>query len=598
MAPGDPSSDELDPLRQALAQPDLGMAEEDPKSHDKHIGGEGINKNEAIKPRDPLKRFFPVFHLGIRDHIKTFLLLSLSLAFFPSSLLMVFLLESLPLSWITYLFPFSTTLLSQCRATAGFQQRTVLVTGVSMTKGLTLARAFYLAGHRVVGADFDILRSSVWLPKVLGGRRFSNAFSAVYHLQKPVYEADMTKLERERVAYIYALGMMKIMENEGVDLWVSCSGVASAAEDGLVPTVLVKENGPRTKCVQFDEAMTMKLHEKNTFVRYMKELGLPVPETHEVDSRVQATEILLDNMNTGRKFILKPVGMDDAHRGNMTLLPLSREPGTEVYPGADTEQYVHTLPISKGRPWILQQFIAGNKEYCTHALVVDGKVKVFVACPSSELLMHYQALPADDPLSQEMLAFTKKVAKAGKQAPGSSQFTGHLSFDFMVEEDFENDVKKTKMYAIECNPRAHTAVVLFDTQGPEMHDMVDAYMSVLEPPEKKEPGHLESIRSPGVVRPPVDVSPRYWIGHDLVVLLLLPLWRLLVRPFSVFEFTNQVSQFVEHVQWWQDGTFEMWDPWPFVALYHVYWPKAIMEAWWRGERWSRVNVSTTKMFAC
>lgn len=592
-------------------------AEED---YNEHIEEEEEEKeeeeerdNEVFKPFESHKPFLPVLKLPIRDHIKTFLLLYLSLVLLPLSFIFAYLLENLPTSWITYLFPLSThapdffvTLRRQCRAAPDFRQRTVLVTGISMTKGLTLARAFRLTGHRVVGADFNVLRSSVWLPDWLGGRRFSKACSAVYHLEKPVYSASMTQQERTFVAEKYANDILDIVREEQVDLWVSCSGVASAAEDGMVRTKLLQRERPRTECVQFDEETTMKFHEKNTFVKYMEELGLPVPETHEVVSHEEANKILLGNLtsHTGRKFIMKPVGMDDAHRGNMTLLPLSQELGTEAYPGADTEAYVRKLPISKERPWILQQFITGNREYCTHTLVVDGEVKVFVACPSSELLMHYKALPAEDPLSKEMLAFTKQVAKAEKQT-GDIPFTGHLSFDFMVEEDTQNEGGMIKMYAIECNPRAHTAVALFATPGAEMRDMVDAYMSVFPKQKKKEPAHseyekwhLDAIKPPNVVRPPADVTPRYWIGHDLVTLVLLPFLKLLIWPFSIFKFIDSLSEFADHVMSWQDGLFEIWDPWPSVALYHVYWPGAILESWWKGERWSRVNVSTTKMFAC
>lgn len=594
----------------ALSDASTAIAADNQPAEDKNDRNEGDNRNnEVFKPLKPPAAFLPFLKLPIRDHIKTFLLLYLSLVLLPLSLATAFLLENLPQSWITYLFPFSThtpaffqALRRQCRAAPGFRQRTVLVTGISMTKGLTLARAFRFTGHRVVGADFNVLRSSVWLPDWLGGRRFSKACNAVYHLEKPVYRADMTPQERALVADKYVTDMLEILQEEQVDLWVSCSGVASAAEDGMVRTMLQQGNRTRTECVQFDEETTMKYHEKSTFTRYMEELGLPVPETHEVVSHAETNKILLDNLtsNTGRKFILKPVGMDDVHRGNMTLLPLSREPGAEAYPGADTEMYVGKLPISKERPWILQQFITGNREYCTHALVVDGEVKVFVACPSSELLMHYQALPADDPLSREMLAFTKQVARAEKKT-GKSPFTGHLSFDFMVEEEIGGTIK---MYAIECNPRAHTAVALFATPGAEMRNMVDAYMSVFPKKEKKElvpteyeKWHLEAIRPP-TVRPPVDVAPRYWIGHDLVTLLLLPMLKLVLWPFSIFDFINSLRTLAEHVIWWQDGLFEIWDPWPSVALYHVYWPWAILEAWWKGERWSRVNVSTTKMFAC
>ena len=47
--------------------------------------------------------------------------------------------------------------LRQPKTAHGQRRRTVLVTGVGMTKGLTLARAFHLCGHRVIGADFEDL---------------------------------------------------------------------------------------------------------------------------------------------------------------------------------------------------------------------------------------------------------------------------------------------------------------------------------------------------------------------------------------------------------------------------------------------------------
>lgn len=546
--------------------------------------------------------------LRARDHIKTSVLVGLSLATLPFSLMVAGLLSTLPLSWITYLVPFSAhtpasaaAYRQNCRAQAGFCEKTILVTGINMTKGLTLARAFYLAGHRVIGADFDALNSSVWLPQWLGGRRFSWAFAAVYDLERPAYTQEMTREEQSSIAERYAVAMVRIMDEQEVHLWVSCSGVATAVEDGMVTSKIRNSRGSEVRMVvQFDEDTTKKLHEKSTFTQYMKELKLGVPETHVVVSRRQASRILLDTLHgerCGLKFILKPVGMDDAHRGNMTLLPLAVRPDAETYPGQATEAYVHQLPISQEKPWILQQYIWGDQEYCTHALVVKGEVKVFVACPSSDMLMHYQALPAHDVRRKRMLSFTKAVAR-----DGGSQFTGHLSFDFMVEHD--PTTSSDRMYAIECNPRAHTAVALFATPGPEMRDMVDAYMSVLKAKERapRHPEyrkwHLEQLQQAKIVEPPMGVKPRYWLGHDLVALLLLPLLKLLVWPFSLLALIGSVRAFLEHVLFWKDGVFELWDPWPFVALYHVYWPLAMMRAWRRGERWSRANVSTTKMFAC
>lgn len=555
----------------------------------------------------PSKPPFPFLRLPLSDGIKTLLILALSLITLPLSYILAIILTKAPSSWISYLFPFSPTTPASatahralCRSEPNFKQHTILVTGVGMTKGLTLARAFYLCGHRVVAAEFEAELYSAWTPWKDSKNRwcFSSAFDVVYSLEKPTVRAEMGEDEKNDARKAYVRDIRKIVIDEDVDLWVSCSGVASAVEDAVVQEALeslgagVGGKAKQRASIQFDVPTTELLHEKSNFIRHAKKIDLPVPETHDVVSHKDAFQALkkANRANPGRRFILKPVGMDDANRGNMTLLPLS----TQV----ETEAYVQKLPMSKERPWILQQFIRGNREYCTHSLVVNGDIKVFVACPSSELLMHYQALPLDDPLSREMFGFTKRFADTEKRA--GRNFTGHLSFDFMAEEDETNG---TQLYAIECNPRAHTAVALFATPGAEMRAMVGAYLSAIDvtPSSSWLPKLAKTAPKysfAGVVSPPLDTTPRYWVGHDLVTAFLLPLWGFLTSKLPRAEVIESMNEFREHVLSWQDGTFELWDPWPFVALYHHYWPKTILAAWLNGERWSRLNVSTTKVFAC
>lgn len=531
--------------------------------------------------------------LPLRDHIKTALLLILSLVTLPVSYSLVLILTVLPPWVIAYFLPWCsstpTSALNHrnlCRSEQGFVQKTVLVTGVGMVKGLTLARSFWLCGHKVIAADFDIGHFSMWTP--WRGRVYSRAFEKVYTLKKPVARDGMDETEKAEVQIEYIREVYQIVKTEGVDLWVSCSGVATAVEDAMVQEALEnlseEEEGVRCACIQFDVPTTSTLHEKSTFVRHTKRLNLPVPETYDVTSHSQVLQLLeRATKYPRRKFILKPAGTDDANRGNMTLLPL---PTTR-----DNERHVQRWPISKDRPWILQQFIRGGEEYCTHSLVVNGEVKAFVACPSAELLLHYTALAHDDPVGEGMLEFTRRMAAAAGKG-----FTGHLSFDFMTEKDEEG---MTRLYAIECNPRAHTAVTLFGQPGREMRGMVEAYLSAIQGCTK--PGENELGRKNGasrLVRPPTGVASRYWIGSDVVTLLVFPVWRLLSWKQTPGEFADEVREFAGHVLFWKDGTFELWDPWPFVALYYHYWPKALATSWWKGDRWTRLNASTTKLLKC
>ncbi|KAG6364659.1 hypothetical protein INS49_006262 [Diaporthe citri] len=530
----------------------------------------------------------------VTDFIKTFFLLGLSIFLLPISYAIAIILTEVPPSVLAYLQPFSRSTLSgalfhrtQCRAKPTFRQRTVLVTGVGMTKGLTLARAFWLCGHRVVAADFDVGACAAWTPWKKGKWTHSLAFDAVYPLRRPVVEDDMDESEKQEVRRSYISDICNIVKDEGVDLWVSCSGVASAVEDAMVKEALDQmspQDGRSCACIQFDVPTTSTLHEKSTFIQHTKALKLAVPETFDVTSHGEVLDALASatKENPHRKFILKPVGMDDANRANMTLFPLPNP--------HDTEICVRRRDISAKRPWVLQQFIQGGREYCTHALVVAGAVRVFAACPSSELLMHYEALPPGDPLAAEMLRFTTRFAAAA-----GTGFTGHLSFDFMAEED---DDGQQRLYAIECNPRAHTAVALFAQPGERMRGMVEAYMSAVN-------GSLEPLKEDNfdvpaeLVWTPANARPRYWIGHDLVTRGVLPWLDLLLQtPHSGRLLVDHTAELVQHLLYWKDGTFELWDPWPFVALYHHYWPQAILAAWRKGERWSRLNVSTTKLFIC
>ncbi|TKA22439.1 hypothetical protein B0A50_07982 [Salinomyces thailandicus] len=498
-------------------------------------------------------------------------LLFLSLALLPLDTLIVFwsylLGTVLPLQAVKHRKHVRSTY------TPYFEPKTILVTGVGMTKGLALARVFYAAGHNVIGADFE----PAYLPTACG--RTSRALKVFRKLTKPVGG-------REGQAK-YTQDILNIIRKDKVDIWVSCSGVASAVEDGMAKEMV--ETVTKCKAVQYDVVNTKKLHEKHSFMEYTKSIGLPIPDTQTVTSKAAALKYLDDTSGTGRKYIMKYVGTDDAVRGDMTLLPLSTP--------AQTKAHISKFQISEDRPWILQQYIRGP-EYCTHSLVVKGEVKAFVACPSSELLMHYQALPTDSGLSRSMLRFTQEYAAAG-----GPSFTGHLSFDFLVEmSDAEKGLRdpaaNVKLYPIECNPRAHTAVCLFN----DTPELVDGYLALLSPKGAASSSTSKTATPNGLAPQPIfPNSPKkyYWLGHDLVALVITPLLSLFHREGSSFvEIFESLATFAEHLFGWHDGTFEVWDPLPAWWLYHVYWPYQFLMALLQGKKWSRVNVSTCKTFSC
>ncbi|KAJ5319217.1 hypothetical protein MYU51_013625 [Penicillium brevicompactum] len=480
---------------------------------------------------------------------KNILLLFLSLISLPITALLIF---------YSVLFgPSSKNGTSKTPRVDGYPRKTILVTGVSMTKGLTITRLLAQhTSHHIIAADTELLYFT-------SPGRYSRSIAKFHRLDSPQ--------NGNPVPYIKSL--LQVLKSERVDLWISCSSVIGAVEDGQVMKTAQKTLGDTFKVIQFDDEAVAKLHEKDALTDYIRSLGLVVPESHRCTSVPQVENILHDTSkqneisNDSKRFILKPIGVDDKARAQMmTLLPFAQD--QEL----DTASYLSSLNISPSNPFILQQFITGP-EYCTHSLVIQGKVKAFVSCPSSDMLMHYEALPEDSVLNQTMLEFTQKVA----ENEGES-FSGHLSFDFIAEGEGTD----LKIYPIECNPRAHTAVVLFR----ETEKMADAYLSCFD----------LSASTQSVIVPKKPTYGFYWIGHDVVTLLLVPLLALLCGKGKFEDATKNAKTFWHHLTCWKDGTFEIWDPWPFFVLYHVYWPVRFCDSLVKGQSWSRINVSTTKMF--
>ena len=435
------------------------------------------------------------------------------------------------------------------------QPRVILVTGVGMSKGLLLCRAFYREGHIVIGADFE----PYGVP-VCG--RFSTALKMFYRLSKPVPGPGGCD--------VYCESLINIIKKENVDLWVSCSGVASAVEDAHAAEVVEKQT--RCKVIQFGVEVTETLHEKHSFIQQTQRFGLNVPETHHITS-VHDAMIQLDpgkSHSPGKRFIMKSIGLDDSIRADMTILP---RPSIE-----EMENYLLRLRLSTSRPFVLQQYISGY-EYCTHSLVIRGRVTVFVACPSAELLMHYEALPRESELSSAMQKYTEIYAEK------MGCVTGHFSLDFILDKDALGLDLLKRLYPIECNPRAHTAVVLLEH---ESEAMVEAYLSVLK-------DDVSGHRS--IVIPLVNTG-YYWIGHDLTTLVVVPLLSLLSLRSDLATCFREWRSFLNHFCNWKDGSYEVWDPWPFWWLYIIYWPGMFLSVVFTRKWWSRCNVSTTKIFRC
>ena len=382
---------------------------------------------------------------------------------------------------------------------------TVLVSGGKMTKALQLARSFHAAGHRVVLVE----SGKYWLT----GHRFSRAVDRFYTVPKPQ-------------APDYADALLAIVEREGVDVYVPvCSPVASRY-DAQAKELLAGH----CTVIHGDADEVARVDDKYQFSQLAASLGLSVPDAHRISQPRQVTEH--DFGGHGAPYILKSIPYDPVRRLDLTRVPCATEEATAAF--------VAGLPISEDTPWIMQRFVEGQ-EYCTHSTVRDGVVQLHCCCESSPFQLNYEMV--DKP---EIEAWVGRFV-------GALGLTGQYSFDFIETRD-------GALYAIECNPRTHSAITMFyDHPGVA-------------------PAYLE--RSVEKIEPRPASRPTYWLYHEL--------WRLLTHP-STFRARWQT------VSSGKEAIFDWSDPLPFLMVHHAQIPWLLMGNLVHGRPWTRVDFNIGKL---
>lgn len=313
-------------------------------------------------------------------------------------------------------------------------------------------------------------------------------------------------------------------------------------------------------------------------------LRQPAPERYEVQSRAAVHQIL-NNANGSKKYTLKEAGRrEPANTGTRVTLPQRTV--------SQTYNHVSSITVTKDKPWILEQYITGD-EYHTCSIIVDGELRAFVACPTAQPALTYQALPTDTGVGKAMLNFTKAfISKA------ASNYTGHLSFTFLVEEKATESGFEQKILPTECTPTVNTAIVLFSqTRGSV--DLVRSYMTAL--PQSAEgingySGLTHPAHAPGDIVFPHPTAPgAYFSGHELRTLVLYPFIRLLTFRMGLLQFVQHCVTFLNHLLFWREATYEVWDPLPWFWLYQVYLPLQFLACMLTGRKWSWIDVSTSKI---
>lgn len=418
---------------------------------------------------------------------------------------LVFLLAALPLNLaLTATALLRKILVAPARETASYS-RTVLISGGKMTKALQLARSFHGAGHRVILIE----SGKYWLT----GHRFSRAVDRFYTVPEPQTED-------------YADALLEIVKKEGVDVYVPVCSPAASYYDALSKRVLSEH----CEVMHCDPEMIQKLDDKYEFSSLATSLDLPVPDYHRITSPQQVEDF--DFENRERPYILKSIPYDPVQRLDLTKLP--RETPLE------TAAFASTKPVSEDTPWIMQAFIPGQ-EYCTHSTVRDGKLQVHCCCRSSAFQINYEMV--DKP---EIEAWVRHFV-------GSLKLTGQVSFDFIQADD-------GSVYAIECNPRTHSAITMF-YDHPEL---ASAYLESGFP----------------TIKPLKSSRPTYWIYHEI--------WRLVTQP---ADFVDRLRIILRG----KDAIFEWSDPLPFLMVHHAQIPWLLLESLRKRNDWIRIDFNIGKL---
>jgi hypothetical protein len=382
-------------------------------------------------------------------------------------------------------------------------RRTVLISGGKMTKALQLARSFHSAGHRVVLVESAKYR---WT-----GHRFSRAVDAFHVVPEPTAPG-------------YADALLDVVRREGVDVFVPVSSPAASVHDARARELL----DDVCEVVHGDAHTVELLDDKEKFAWIAGTLGLRVPDFLRI---TDAQQVIDFDFPEGRSYVLKRIAYNPVGRTNLTRLSRATP--------AHNAAFARSLPISDDDPWILQEFIEGQ-EYCTHGTARNGWLQVYGCCESSAFQINYAHVE-----KPEILTWVEEFV-------GNLDLTGQASFDFIEAADGH-------AYAIECNPRTHSAITMF-YDHPEV---AAAYL---------EDGHR-------MITPRAGARPTYWIYHEV--------WRLLTergRP-------GRLATILRG----KDAIFAWWDPLPYLVVHHLQIPSLLVANLRARRGWSRIDFNIGKL---
>ncbi len=279
------------------------------------------------------------------------------------------------------------------------QNKKILITYGRSFLALELARQLHAAGHTVYVADS--IRFHV--------ARFSNAISKSYKVPSPRYHPE---------AYLEKL--IAIVKQEKIDFLLPIyeeTSLLSQAHD-RIPEFC------QLFCPPFE--LFDDLHHKWRFQCKLKELGIETLRAALVQSPHEISQL-----DFTTPFALKP------------CYSRASQKVKKVYP----QQAVDNLSIEPYNPWIAQEWMEGDK-FCTYTICHEGKIYAHSTYPVNYAIDGNSCLIFESITHPGIYAWIEHFVK-------SINYTGQIAFDFI-------ESAQKKLYAIECNPRATSGLLLFN----------------------------------------------------------------------------------------------------------------------------------------
>jgi len=175
-------------------------------------------------------------------------------------------------------------------------------------------------------------------------------------------------------------------------------------------------------CPNFE--MYETLQNKWLFQQKLKELGIPILKSYLIQNQDELDKIPL------KDYALKPCH-SRASQHIQKVTSSSKSP---------------SITFDTHNPWIAQEWITGNK-FCSYSVCNNGVVNAHCVYPVTYAIGGNKCIlftAIDHPVIQQWITqFVKKM-----------NYTGQIAFDFIQPSDGH-------IYAIECNPRATSGLLLF-----------------------------------------------------------------------------------------------------------------------------------------